>query len=257
MILCSDCYICTMSPALTKYQIRHLQFVKNKVAKAIAQYQMIDNGDKILVAVSGGKDSLVLLETLANYRKYAQQSYHLEALHVDMDDVPYSIDRDFMQRMGDRLEVKINFIHITAGLEERGKKAACFVCSWHRRKALFSFASENGFRKLAFGHHLDDAVETLLINMSYHGNISSIPGKLSMFNGAIQTIRPLILMTNKETHEFARIMQYPKLKQACPYENQTKRNTARNLIESLKEIHPKAKFNLIKSLHHIDEAYLP
>lgn len=185
-----------MRPGLSKYQTRHIEFVKNKVAKAITDYQMIGDGDHILIAVSGGKDSLVMLETLASYRKYKRQTYELEALHIDMDDVPYSIDRDFMKQMGDRLEVKVNFLNLTAGIEERGKKSPCFVCSWHRRKALFSYAAEHGFQKLAFGHHLDDAIETLLINMTYHGNISSIPGKLSMFNGALQNIRPLLHLTN-------------------------------------------------------------
>ncbi|RLD46517.1 MAG: tRNA 2-thiocytidine(32) synthetase TtcA, partial [Bacteroidetes bacterium] len=131
------------------------------------------------------------------------------------------------------------------------------VCSWHRRKALFEFAKENGFRKLAFGHHMDDAVETLLINMAYHGNISSMPGKLSMFDGALDSIRPLILLTNKDTAEFARIRNYPELTAKCPYENQTFRKTARGLITELEQLHPKAKWNLFNSMGNIDQEYLP
>ncbi len=242
---------------LSKYQVKLIEFVKNKVARAVSDYKMIDDGDKVLVAVSGGKDSLVLLETLAIYRRYKRKSYTLEAVHVDMDDVPYSIDRDFLNDFGKQLDVKVNFLNHTAGLDNRGKKAACFVCSWSRRKALFQYAQEHGFQKLAFGHHLDDAVETLILNMAYHGNISSIPGKLKMFDGLIYNIRPLILLTNKDTQEYAHIRHYPQLKQNCPFEDATKRSTARKLIESLEEIHPKARYNLFQSMTNIDEEYLP
>jgi tRNA(Ile)-lysidine synthase TilS/MesJ len=104
---------------------------------------------------------------------------------------------------------------------------------------------------------MDDAVETLMINMAYHGHISSLPGKLKMFDGAMYLIRPLILLTDKDTREFANIRNFTKLKQTCPFEDITKRTTARKLIEQLEAIHPKAKFNLFNSMGNIDEEYLP
>ncbi len=241
-----------MKTALSKYQTRHIEYVKNKLGRAIRDYKMIENGDKVLVAVSGGKDSLVLLETLAEYRKYKRLTYGIEALHIDMEDVPYSIDRNFLQEFGKQLDVKINFLNLSAGIEERGDKGACFVCSWNRRKALFTFAQEHGFKKLAFGHHMDDAVETLLMNMAYHGNIASLPGKLAMFKDLVYIIRPLILLTNKDTQEFANIRNYPKLKVPCPHEDATKRTVARNLIKEMETIHPKARHNLFKSLKNLD-----
>ena len=241
----------------SKYQIKHIEFVKNKLAKAVTDYDMIKSGDRVLVAVSGGKDSLVLLDALAGFKKFGLVDFELEALHINVSDVPYQVDNEYLTELCNRLGVKMNFAETTAGIEERGKKAPCFVCSWHRRKTLFTYAKDNNFNKLALGHHLDDAVETLLINMAYHANISSLPGVLSMFDGQLSLIRPLILLTDKDTREFANIRKYPKLKAECPFENVTKRTTARNLIKSLEEIHPKAKYNLFNSLNNIDHEYLP
>ena len=244
-----------MTDKLTKYQIRHIEHVKNMTAKAVHEYNMIDDGDKVLVGVSGGKDSLVLLEALAGFMKYKRINFSIEAIHIDVEDVGYLVDRDFLKNHAASLGVKMNFKTIEAGIENRGKKAPCFVCSWHRRKTLFEFAKSNGFKKLALGHHLDDAVETLLINMAYHGHVSSLPGKLKMFDGQMYLIRPLILLTDKDTREYARIKKFPVLKKPCPYEDVTKRTTARKLVEQLENIHPKAKFNIFNSLKNIDEEY--
>lgn len=246
-----------MKSGLSKYQTKHIEFVKNKVAKALMDYEMVEPGEKILVAVSGGKDSLVMLETLAAVRNFHFTDFEMEALHIDVQDVPYSVDRNFLTGFGEKLGVKMHFSDMEANLEERGKKSPCFVCSWHRRKALFTFAVENNFQKLALGHHMDDAIETLLINMAYHGNISSMPGKLSMFEESITVIRPLILLANKDTAEFANIRKYPKLKAPCPYEDQSQRETARQLVKQLEKLHPKARKNLFRSMGNIDMDYLP
>jgi len=239
-----------------KSQTRHIEHVKNYVAKAINQYNMIDHSDKVLVAVSGGKDSLVMLEALSAYQKYSQLRFTVEALHINVTDVPYAVNRSFLTDFAGHLQIPMHFIDVEADLENRGKKAPCFVCSWHRRKALFTFAKANGFKKLALGHHLDDAVETLIINMTYHANISSLPGKLSMFDGELVLIRPLILLTDADTLTFSKIKKYLPLESSCPHEDLTRRTTARNLIKNMQVLHPKAKFNLFNSMRNIDEEYL-
>ncbi len=239
-----------------KSQTRHIEHVKNYVAKAIKKYGMIDQGDKVLVAVSGGKDSLVLLEALSAYQKYSKIQFTVEGLHINVTDVPYSVNREFLIHFASYLNVTMHFIDLEANIENRGKKAPCFVCSWHRRKALFTFAKANGFKKLALGHHMDDAVETLIINMTYHANISSLPGKLDMFEGQVGLIRPLILLTNSDTLTFSKIKNYLPLESSCPHENLTRRTTARNLIKNMQALHPKAKVNLFNSMSNIDGEYL-
>lgn len=242
---------------LSIWQKRHVEHVKNQVARAIMEEGMIARGDKVLAAVSGGKDSLVMLEALAAFRRFKKVDFQLEALHMEVEDVPYQVDRDFLSTYADALDVPIHYKNIRAGLENRGKKAPCFVCSWHRRKNLFEFAQNRGFQKLALGHHMDDAVETLLMNMAYHGHISSLPGKLRMFGGALYLIRPLLLLTDKDTRAFAKIRHFPGLLNECPYGDTTKRNTARQWVESLEKIHPKARMNLFRSMQNIDYEYLP
>lgn len=246
-----------MTNDLSQYQKRHIQYVNNKVAKAIVDNKLVDKGEKVLVAVSGGKDSLVLLEVLSTLRRYNFLDFELEAIHIDIEEVPYKVSKQKLLQMCEELGVKISFISAVSGIEENGEKPPCFVCSWHRRKAIFDFSEKNGFHKVAMGHHMDDAVETLLINISYHGNISSIPARLEMFDGKITLIRPLILLTNKDTKEYANIRKFPKQTKSCPFENKTRRDTARRIIDSLKEIHPKAVQNIFRSMGNIDEDYLP
>lgn len=246
-----------MNKELSKYQKRHIEFVNNKVAKAIMDSKLIEKGDKVLVAVSGGKDSLVLLDALSTLRRYELFDFNIEALHINMVDVPYQINHSYLNKLCSNLDVKLSIMDVKSEIDDRGKKAPCFVCSWHRRKALFTYANDNGFKKLALGHHMDDAIETMLINMAYHGNISSLPAKLSMFDDKINLIRPLILLTNKDTTEFANIRQFKKLKEACPHEDKTKRTTARELIKQMQSISPDASRNLFRSMGNIDEDYLP
>lgn len=242
---------------LSYWQNRHIEHVKNQVAKAVMEFNMISDGDNVLAAVSGGKDSLMMLDALAAFRKFKKVSFHLEAIHIAVEDVPYQVDRKWLGGMANNLQIPLHFVTINAGIESRGKKAPCFVCSWHRRKALFEFAKENSFQKLALGHHRDDAVETLLINMAYHGHISSLPGKLSMFGGRMKLIRPLLLLTDKDAREYAGIKQFPKLVSECPFAGQTNRTTARKLMVALQEIHPKAVGNIFNAMQQIDEEYLP
>ncbi|UBM63479.1 tRNA 2-thiocytidine biosynthesis TtcA family protein [Candidatus Sulfidibacterium hydrothermale] len=239
------------------WQKRQIEHVKNFVAKAIDEFSLLQDGDRVLAAISGGKDSLVMLDALAEYRKFNRVSFHLEAIHIEVEDVPYQVDKNWLTEWTGQLQVPLHFVTVRAHIEDRGKKAPCFVCSWHRRKTLFEFAKDNNFQKLALGHHRDDAVETLLINMAYHGHISSLPAKLRMFNGRMELIRPLLLLTDNDTRQYAAIKQFPTLINECPYADQTKRTTARQLLQSLREIHPKADANIFHAMQNIDTEYLP
>lgn len=225
--------------------------------KAINKHKMVEDGDKILVAISGGKDSLSLLDILSERRKFLPIDYELHAIHIVTDDVPYEIDQNFLSGLCKSLDVRLHYITTHAGLDEKSDKKPCFTCSWNRRKELFDFARKNNFRKIAFGHHMDDAIETLLMNMFTHRNISSIPAKLSMFDHSIEVIRPLILLTNDEMIKYAKIKRFVSLKKECPYEDHTLRQFTRKMIDQFEELNPQTRINLFRSMSRIDEEYLP
>ena len=172
---------------LTKQEKTFLKTIQHKVGKGINTYDMIKDGDKVLVAVSGGKDSLVLLETLALRRKFLPIDYELSAVHVVVDDVPFKADPAFLQQLCVQLDVPLIIKETHAGIDDHEtKKRACFTCSWNRRRELFQLTSDLKYNKLAFGHHMDDMLETLFMNMIYHAEISSMPPRMAMFEGKFE-----------------------------------------------------------------------
>ncbi len=246
-----------MMQKMTKDAHYFVQKVRQTAGKAINQHEMIGEGETVMVAVSGGKDSLSLLEILSIRRHYLPIHYTIHAAHIITEDVPYKIDVDWLQAFCDKLDVTLHLVHTRANLETAGKKKPCFACSRNRRKELFQLTDRLGIKKLALGHHLDDAVETLVMNMAQHANISSIPANLEMFDGQLQVIRPLILLTDAEMKRYANLLGFPSLKQECPYEDHTIRQKARQLVEQMTEINPKARINLFNSMKKIDFEYLP
>lgn len=164
------------------YIIKKLQ---GKVNQAIYGYNLIDQGDKIMVGLWGGKDSYALLHLLVNLRKALPVKFELHACHVQATDMTYRADIEFMERYCAQNDVKFHLREISVEYNPLDRKPACFICSWKRRKMLFTTTRENGCNRLAFGHQLDNAIETLLLNMINHSSISFIPPKLSMFNGEV------------------------------------------------------------------------
>lgn len=228
-----------------------------KVGKAIFDYQLIGAGDRILVGVSGGKDSLALLEVLALRAKDPKQDYRVMAAHIAVENVAYEVDADYVRSFCEQLGVE--FVHrtINAEVNKDSKKPACFVCSWNRRKALFEIAKEHGCNKLALGHHRDDAIESLLMSMMFNGTIASMPPKLAMFDNTFTLIRPLIYLTNDETLQYAAYRDFRKQKKTCPYERATNRNAVGELIRQMESLSPHVKGNLFAAMKNIQTEYLP
>jgi tRNA 2-thiocytidine biosynthesis protein TtcA len=236
---------------------RKIQKFYSKISQAIKNYQLIQDGDRIMVGVSGGKDSMSLLASLASRRRFHKENYELIAVHIDVENVPYEIDQNYIAQFCNENNIKFIVEQITVDFEKDPSKSHCFVCSWHRRKRLFELTAENNCNKLALGHHLDDAIETLLINMCYHGSISSMPASLQMFGGRLTLIRPLILLTNAEIRKFADMMGFPSEKEVCPYDDKTKRNQAAEIIQEMEKRFKPARKGLFNSMSKIYKEYLP
>jgi len=217
---------------------------------------LIEDGDTILIGISGGKDSLILTEILSSIRKYAQVDYSLVGCHVKVTDIPYQIDIDFLKRFCADQDVEFHYIERTYE-DTNFDKNPCYFCSWTRKKVFYEFSKERGCKKLATGHHLDDAVETLLMNMIYHGSISSLPYSFSMFDGRLHYIRPLLAIPEQKMKYYATLRDYPKLKTECPFDHASSRTKVRNLVEGMCADFPQARANLFNAMQNINSDYLP
>jgi len=230
--------------------------IEKEVGRAINQYSLIKEGDNIAVALSGGVDSLVLLETLARRRARIPISYNIHAVHVIIKNIGYSSDIDFLEKFCKDLYVPLTVLETTVDLSLDKDKSVCFICSWHRRKMLFQFAEDTNCNKIAFGHHLEDAIETLFMNMAYNGCISSMPPALSMFNGKLDIIRPMLLLDKEDINKYAQIREFPENESPCPYSYDNKRESIRKIISSLAP-DKKTRKNIFKSMSNIHSLYLP
>ena len=228
-----------------------------KLGTTLRDHQMIEEGDHILVGLSGGKDSMILLEALAERKRAMPFDFVLTAAHVEATGIGYEIDRSKLTSFCKGLDIPLHYRSIEPDLEKDPSKTACFICSWQRRKVLFNLSKELNCNKLALGHHRNDAVETLLLNMIYHGSISSLPYSLNMFEGRIKLIRPMMDLDERMLEEYAELNKLVKVEKSCPHEDKTKRESIRKLLGNIEDLHGKGPYNVFKSVNKIFEDYLP
>jgi tRNA(Ile)-lysidine synthase TilS/MesJ len=228
-----------------------------KLGTTLRDHHMIEEGDHVLVGLSGGKDSMILLEALAERLRAMPFDFTLSAAHIEAAGIGYEIEREKLADFCKDLKVALYYRTIKPDLEQDPSKAACFVCSWHRRKELFRLTRELECNKLALGHHRNDAIETLLMNMIYHGSISSLPYSLTMFEGRMKLIRPMMDLEEGMLDEYAQLNQLVKVEKTCPHEDQTQRESIRKLLRDIEGIHGQGPFNIFKSANKIFEEYLP
>ena len=226
--------------------------------KALGQYQLIDEDDKILVGLSGGKDSLCLLEFLARRSKINVPHFTVEALHVRMANVHYETDATYLQSFCDRLGIPLHIITTSFTTTPNSQysifnsqlkpKPACFLCSWQRRKQLFNLAQELGCTKIALGHHQDDIIHTALMNLTFQGQFSTMPAKLKMKKMPLTIIRPLCLCQESDIRQYAEEQHYEKQLKLCPYEKDTNRTTAEGLFQQMQQLNKEARYSIWHAL---------
>jgi len=228
-----------------------------KIGTTMRDHSMIVEGDQVLVGLSGGKDSMILLEALVERRAAMPFHFGIEAAHVEAKGIGYEIDREKLTAFCDSLDVPLHYRSIEPDLEKDPSKTACFICSWNRRKELFGLTRELNCNKLALGHHRNDAVETLLMNMIYHGSVSSLPYSLSMFDGRVQLIRPMMDLDERMLEEYAGLNNLVKVEKSCPHENSTRRENMARLMREIEKLHGPGPFNMFKSMNKVFPEYLP
>ncbi|MBQ8423593.1 MAG: tRNA 2-thiocytidine biosynthesis protein TtcA [Coprobacter sp.] len=228
-----------------------------KVRKAINDYALIDDGDRILIGLSGGKDSLALVELLARRARIFAPRFSLVAAHIRMANIDYKSDSSALQEHCRRNGVEYVERTTEFDLSTDRRKTPCFLCSWYRRKALFTIAREMGCDKIALGHHQDDILETLLMNMSFQGSFGTMPPRLDMRKFAMSIIRPLCLVPESELVALAQVADYPQQEKICPYEKVSHRPAIRDIMRQLEAVSPQLRGHLWNSMTHIQEEYLP
>ncbi len=222
--------------------------------KALGQYQLIDEDDKILVGLSGGKDSLCLLEFLARRSKVHVPHFTVEALHVRMENVQYETDTTYLQSFCNRLGIPLQII--TTSFDSSlftlhsslKQKPPCFLCSWQRRKQLFNLAQELGCTKIALGHHQDDIIHTALMNLTFQGHFATMPAKLRMKKMPLTIIRPLCLCHEEDIARYAEAQGYERQKKLCPHEDTTNRTVAQQLFQQMQQMNPEARYCIWRAL---------
>lgn len=227
------------------------------MGKAIHRYGLIEDGDRILVGVSGGKDSLTMLDLLVERAKRVPVRYELVPAHIDLG---FASNRtETLRRFFEERNLPYHIEHTQIGHlahSDENRENPCFLCAWERRKRIFSLAHRLKCNKIAFGHHKDDIIETFLLNIFYSAEISTMLPTQAMFKGKITIIRPLALIEEKMTERFAREKRLPVESSGCPSSGRTKRKEVKDLIETLGKKNHRIKGNIFRALSNVKLEYM-
>jgi tRNA 2-thiocytidine biosynthesis protein TtcA len=231
--------------------------INRNIGRAIDHYQMIDHGDRILVGVSGGKDSMALLWMLAERLRRIPVKYELFALYVDpgLEGGFTQKLKQWCQSIGLQLHVKYTD-HAVVAHSAENRENPCFLCSRRRRQTIFEVAEEMGCSKIALGHHKDDILETFFINMCYTGVMSTMLPLQTMFDGRFSIIRPLAYVDEDRIRSFAAQLDLPEFANPCPSADNSKRREIKTILDGLTRGKKKIKNNMFRSLGHINMDYM-
>ncbi|MBW6485021.1 MAG: tRNA 2-thiocytidine(32) synthetase TtcA [Syntrophobacterales bacterium] len=233
--------------------------LKKWLERAALDYGMIAAGDKVLVGVSGGVDSMALLSLLNTPMLYLPP-FAVMAVHIDLgfdpQDIGAGVLARWLQEGGHDFVIDRTDIGPLSH-SDYNRKNPCFLCSRLRRKRIFEIAEQHGCNKIAFAHHRDDIIETLLINIFYGREISTMVPDQSIFGGKLHIIRPLAYMEEALVKKFAAEQGFPVIEELCPTSSVSRRRYIKDLLKKLAEENPDIKENIWKSMGHVKTDYIP
>ena len=235
--------------------------IVSRVDKVCREYNLIEPGDRVLVAVSGGADSFVLLDVLRDVRHLADGRLDILAVHLDLGYKPEP-NRDverlraFLEEEGIAHRIERTDIGPLAH-SDYNRANPCFLCARLRRKRLFEIAQEEGCRKLAYGHHKDDVIATFFLNMLYSRELSTMVPKQDFFRGLFYLIRPLYYVDESLVKKYAAERGYPVFHSGCPTAGRTERDKLGEIVRSFTRDKPQLRENIFKALHRVKLDYLP
>ena len=228
-----------------------MQKLMGLVRRCVDDYNMIQEGDRIAVGVSGGKDSLVLLTLLAGLREYFDKPFQLEAITIDMG---LGMDYSGVEQLCRELDVPYTIINTQIApiiFDHRKEKNPCSLCAKMRRGALNQAILERGFNKLALGHHYDDAVETFLMNLLFEGRIGCFQPVTNLDRTGIIQIRPMLYIHEQTVDNFARRMALPVVENRCIVDKTTKREEIKQLIFTMSQTYPDLKERIFGAMQRL------
>ncbi len=234
--------------------------VAKKTTKAIVDYHMIDDGDRIMVGLSGGKDSWALLQVLDVLRQRAPIRFSLVAVNVDSGYKAYKHDLIAQTCEARGWEYRIEHTGIGELIDDMldADATPCSLCARFRRGVLYRIATEVGATKIALGHHADDFIETLLLNLFFAGSLKAMPAKLVSDNAEHVVIRPLVYVGEDEARAYCKERQLPIIGCGCPAcgDLSLQRQRTKRLVMELEREHPGVKQSMLKALGNVAPRHL-
>jgi len=239
---------------MSRYRDRSL---RRAVGRALHDYGMIRDGDRVAVGLSGGNDSFTLMWALQERLPRVPIQYSIIGVYVDLgfSESPSPRIEAYCREMQYPLRVEFTDYGIR-GHSEENRENPCFLCSRLRRKRLFETADRLACNKLALGHTKDDIIETLFLNMCYGGEISTMVPKQPFFDGRLTVIRPLAYVEAEAIEQFARDHRLPRIPNPCPTAKDSKRSEIRDMLEGLYRRNKKIKGNLFRAMSRVKPEYL-
>lgn len=228
-----------------------MQKLMGLVRRCTDDYRMIEPNDKIAIGVSGGKDSVALLVLLAAMREYYPQPYELSAVSIDMG---FGMDFAPIAELCEKLKVPYHIVKTEIAsiiFDYRQEKNPCSMCAKMRRGALNQALLEQGFSKVALGHHYDDAVETFLMSLLYEGRISCFQPVTFLDRTGVTQIRPLLYLSEKTIANFVEKENLPLVHNRCPADKRTKRQEIKELIATLQKTYPDLKDRVFGAMQRL------
>jgi len=228
--------------------------LRRQVGQAIADFQMIGEGDKVMVCLSGGKDSYALLDILLKLKARAPVDFTLEAVHLDQKQPGYDEDvlPNYLRGIGVPFRILEQDTYSVVRRVIPEGKTMCSLCSRLRRGALYTFARENGFTKIALGHHRDDSVETLFLNLFYQGQLKAMPPKLRSDDGRNIVIRPLAYCAEADLAEYAEVRGFPIMPcNLCGSQENLQRKNVKAMLAEWERQHPGRIETIFRSIGNV------
>ncbi|TWJ13534.1 tRNA 2-thiocytidine(32) synthetase TtcA [Geobacter argillaceus] len=234
--------------------------IKHAVGKAIGDYGLIVEGDRIAVGVSGGKDSYTLLHILEELRRRAPVKYELVAITIDSGYPGFRTDiiEDHLRERGFAYHMETTDHYDIIQSKRRPGSSYCSICARLKRGSLYTLAERLGCNKLALGHHLDDFVETLLLNQFFVGSLKAMAPGMLADNGKITVIRPLVYVEEQDIIPFSRQNRFPVVCCCCPVcgSADQQRKKMKELLTNLQKSYPHVKRSLLRSLANVHPRHL-